>query len=63
MHYYADIASTDLANITSRFTRAPYISQEVIYGAGEPITPNEYVGIGDVQECASLSVIGHACGY
>ncbi|THG95196.1 hypothetical protein EW026_g6419 [Hermanssonia centrifuga] len=46
----ADMASTDIANITSRFTRAPYITQEVIYGAGEPITPNEYTYIGDVQE-------------
>jgi hypothetical protein len=41
-----DIASTDLANITSRFIRPPYLTQEVIYGTGEPITPNEYVYIG-----------------
>jgi hypothetical protein len=45
-----DIAETDLANIVSRLNRAPYITQEVIYGDGEPILPNQYVSIGDVQE-------------
>ncbi|KAI0090634.1 glycoside hydrolase superfamily [Irpex rosettiformis] len=44
------IAVTDLANITSRLDGSPYLTQEVIYGAGEPITPNQYVSIGDVQE-------------
>lgn len=43
----ADIASTDLANIVSRLNSSPYITQEVIFGSGEPITPNEYVGIGE----------------
>ncbi|KAG8873343.1 hypothetical protein FRB97_006809 [Tulasnella sp. 331] len=47
---HADIPVTDLANITSRFTKKLYLTQEVIYGAGEPITPNQYTGIGDVQE-------------
>lgn len=41
-----DIAATDLANITSRLTGTPYLTQEVIFGAGEPISPNEYIGIG-----------------
>jgi hypothetical protein len=45
-----DIASGDIANILSRLSRRPYITQEVIWGAGEPITPNEYTGNGDVQE-------------
>ena len=45
-----DIASGDIANILSRLSRRPYITQEVIYGSGEPITPNEYTGNGDVQE-------------
>ncbi|KIM89391.1 carbohydrate-binding module family 20 protein [Piloderma croceum F 1598] len=44
------IAATDLANITSRFTSTPYITQEVIWGSGEPIQPSEYVDIGSVQE-------------
>ena len=36
----------DLANILSRLNSTPYITQEVIYGGGEPITPNQYVGNG-----------------
>ncbi|RXW23024.1 hypothetical protein EST38_g2834 [Candolleomyces aberdarensis] len=44
------IASGDVSNILSRLSRKPYITQEVIYGPGEPITPNEYTGNGDVQE-------------
>lgn len=59
---FADIPVADLANITSRFTKAPYITQEVIYSYGEAITPNMYVGIGtsrfncaegDVNDCIS----------
>lgn len=49
-HFSVDIAETDLANITSRLNGSPYLTQEVIYGDGEPITPNQYVSIGDVQE-------------
>lgn len=41
-----DMAATDVANITSRLTGSPYITQEVIWGSGEPIQPSEYVGIG-----------------
>lgn len=48
--FNADIAATDLANITSRFSKAPYISQEVIWGSGEPIQPSEYVNIGERQK-------------
>ncbi|TFK46334.1 glycoside hydrolase family 13 protein [Heliocybe sulcata] len=44
------IAAVDLGNITSRFMAKPYITQEVIYGEGEPIQPSEYTTIGDVQE-------------
>ncbi|MGZ0145961.1 alpha-amylase [Kribbella sp. WER1] len=44
------IPATDIAAITSRLSRPAYIYQEVIYGAGEPITPDEYVGNGDVLE-------------
>ncbi|KZT18190.1 glycoside hydrolase family 13 protein [Neolentinus lepideus HHB14362 ss-1] len=44
------IAATDLGNITSRFMGKPFITQEVIYGEGEPIQPSEYTTIGDVQE-------------
>ena len=41
-----DINNSDIANITSRFTRAPYITQEVIWGEGQPVTPNQYAYIG-----------------
>ncbi|KAH8996008.1 glycoside hydrolase [Lactarius akahatsu] len=40
----------DIANILTRLTTRPYITQEVIYGAGEPVTPALYIGNGDVQE-------------
>ncbi|PFH45132.1 carbohydrate-binding module family 20 protein [Amanita thiersii Skay4041] len=40
----------DISNILGRLSRRPYITQEVIFGAGEPIQPSEYVGNGDVQE-------------
>lgn len=47
--FRAGIAYTDIANITSRFTSPPYITQEVIYGEGQPVTPNEYVFIGTLH--------------
>lgn len=42
--------AADIAAIKSRLSRPAYIVQEVIYGAGEPIGPGEYVGNGDVHE-------------
>ena len=45
----ADIAATDIAAILSQLNSTPYITQEVIYGAGEPITPNEYMGNGTLS--------------
>ncbi|TFY72139.1 hypothetical protein EVG20_g879 [Dentipellis fragilis] len=48
--FWAGIAATDLADITSRLSKIPYITQEVEWGAGQPIQPSEYVGIGNVQE-------------
>ncbi|KAJ8519583.1 hypothetical protein ONZ45_g3490 [Pleurotus djamor] len=44
------IASADLANILSRVNGPFYVTQEVIFGAGEAVQPSEYVGNGDVQE-------------
>ncbi|KAI0246821.1 glycoside hydrolase [Lactifluus subvellereus] len=40
----------DIANISSRLTTKPYITQEVIWGAGGAVTPDMYTGNGDVQE-------------
>ncbi len=42
--------ASDLSAIVSRLDRPAYLVQEVIYGGGEPITPGEYTGIGDVHE-------------
>lgn len=44
------MATGDIANILSRLTSTPYVTQEVIWGDGEPITPAEYVQNGNVQE-------------
>ncbi|KAJ6474895.1 glycoside hydrolase superfamily [Mycena sanguinolenta] len=44
------MAATDIADILSRLTTKPYITQETIFGAGEPIQPSEYLGNGDAQE-------------
>ncbi|MDA5281988.1 carbohydrate-binding module family 20 domain-containing protein [Streptomyces sp. Isolate_45] len=41
----------DLANIKSRLTNpGVYWKQEAIFGAGEAVSPSEYLGSGDVQE-------------
>ncbi|AWL38031.1 MULTISPECIES: carbohydrate-binding module family 20 domain-containing protein [unclassified Streptomyces] len=41
----------DLANIKSRLSNPnAYWKQEAIYGAGEAVSPTEYLGTGDVQE-------------
>ncbi|MEO3762987.1 carbohydrate-binding module family 20 domain-containing protein [Streptomyces sp. B5E4] len=45
------IPAGDLVNIKSRLTDPnAYWKQEAIFGAGEPILPDEYRGTGDVQE-------------
>ena len=49
-----DIAATELAQILSQVDGKPYITQEVIFGEGEPITPNEYVGNGASKVLAEL---------
>ncbi|MFG3002053.1 carbohydrate-binding module family 20 domain-containing protein [Streptomyces sp. NPDC048340] len=43
--------AADLANIKSRLTNPnAYWKQEAIHGAGEAVSPAEYLGSGDVQE-------------
>ncbi|KAE9396568.1 glycoside hydrolase [Gymnopus androsaceus JB14] len=39
------IAPADLVTITSLFTSSPYLTQEVVWGAGQPVTPELYTGI------------------
>ncbi|KAG5651660.1 hypothetical protein H0H81_007882 [Sphagnurus paluster] len=40
------VATGDIANILSRLSTKPYITQEVIWGSGEPVQPSEYVSNG-----------------
>ncbi|TDD62666.1 ATPase [Kribbella antibiotica] len=42
--------AADIAAIKARLSRPAYLVQEVIHGDGEPVTPDEYVGNGDVHE-------------
>ncbi|MFD8488526.1 carbohydrate-binding module family 20 domain-containing protein [Streptomyces sp. NPDC059712] len=45
------MAAADLANIKSRLSNPDvYWKHEAIYGAGEAVSPAEYLGSGDVQE-------------
>lgn len=49
----------DIANIVSRLNGSPYIFQEVIGAANEPITPAQYTYIGDVTEFNFTNTLGH----
>ncbi len=40
----------DISNIVGRLAGTPYIYQEVIRGAGEPVQPEQYTYIADVME-------------
>ncbi len=53
------MASADVANIISRLNGSPYIFQEVIGAANEPITPAQYTYISDVTEFNFSSTLGH----
>ncbi|KAN0114196.1 Glycoside hydrolase superfamily [Russula decolorans] len=44
------IEPDDIANISARLRTRPYITQEVIWGAGEAVTPDMYTRNGEVQE-------------
>ncbi|KAG8992596.1 hypothetical protein FRB90_000958 [Tulasnella sp. 427] len=46
----ADIPSGDIAAILSALSKNVYVTQEVVWGSGEPVQPSEYVTAGDVQE-------------
>ncbi|KAF8315449.1 alpha-amylase-domain-containing protein [Clavulina sp. PMI_390] len=54
------IATGDINNILSRLSKVVYITQETIWGSGEPITPSEYVQNGDVQEFRYTSAVKSA---
>lgn len=55
-----NINVSDISNILSQLTRKPYITQEVIFGDGQPVTPNMYTGNGDVQEFRFTSALQSA---
>ncbi|EGO22943.1 glycoside hydrolase family 13 protein [Serpula lacrymans var. lacrymans S7.9] len=57
-----NIAASDIGNITSLINGSPYITQEVIWGADQPIQPSEYVYIGDVMEFRYTSALQSAFG-
>ncbi|TJZ58719.1 glycosidase [Streptomyces piniterrae] len=44
------MSATDLAAIKGKMSDPGFWVQEVIYGAGEAVQPDEYTGIGDVDE-------------
>ncbi|MCP2260557.1 alpha-amylase [Streptoalloteichus tenebrarius] len=44
------VPASDIAAITRRLDRPAHVYQEVIPGAGEPITPEEYTANGDLLE-------------
>ncbi|MFI1203998.1 alpha-amylase family protein [Streptomyces sp. NPDC020883] len=44
------IAATDLAAVKGKMKDPGYWVQEVVYGAGEAVQPDEYTGTGDVDE-------------
>ncbi|KDN35973.1 hypothetical protein RSAG8_11184, partial [Rhizoctonia solani AG-8 WAC10335] len=54
------IAAGDIFDILSRIKSNVYITQEVIFGTGEPILPSEYVENGDVQEFRYASALRNA---
>ena len=41
---------SDIANILSRLNGKPYITQEVVWGEGQPVTPNMYTGNGMLND-------------
>ncbi|WP_428776279.1 starch-binding protein [Vibrio sp.] len=52
------IPATDIAAIKSKLNGTPYIYQEVIGAAGEPVQTSEYTSIGDVTEFNFARTIG-----
>ncbi|KAI0646216.1 glycoside hydrolase [Trametes meyenii] len=54
------IATSDIANILSRLDRKVYVTQEVVFGEGQQVTPNEYAQTGDVLEFRYASALKDA---
>ncbi|KAK4054694.1 hypothetical protein OIO90_003506 [Microbotryomycetes sp. JL221] len=54
------MASGDINAILGKLSRWPYVVQEVIYGAGEPVQPNQYEVNGNVNEFRATSSLRDA---
>ncbi|KAI0295076.1 glycoside hydrolase [Multifurca ochricompacta] len=54
------IDPVDIANILSRLKSKPYITQEVVWGAGQAVTPALYIKTGDVEEFRFSSALRDA---
>ncbi|KII86838.1 glycoside hydrolase family 13 protein [Plicaturopsis crispa FD-325 SS-3] len=55
--------TTDIAAILAAMKTKPgYITQETIYGSGEPVLPTEYLQNGDAQEFRYASTLYYAFG-
>ncbi|KAF8259045.1 glycoside hydrolase family 13 protein [Lactarius quietus] len=50
----------DIADILTRLITQPYVTQEVIWGPGQPVNPALYTGNGDVQEFRYTSALRDA---
>jgi|GEM_PF-643561 len=53
------IAPADISNIIGRLTGSPYIYQEVIGAAGEPVQTSQYTYIGNVTEFNFSNTLGY----
>ncbi|KAI9429334.1 glycoside hydrolase [Lactarius indigo] len=50
----------DITDILSRLTSQPYVTQEIIWGEEQPVTPDLYSGNGNVQEFRYISALRDA---
>ncbi|KAI9433227.1 glycoside hydrolase superfamily [Lactarius indigo] len=50
----------DITDILSRLTSQPYVTQEIIWGEEQPVTPDLYTGNGNVQEFRYTSALRDA---
>jgi len=55
-----NIDPSDISDILSRLTSQPYVTQEVIWDSGQPVTPDLYAGNGDVQEFRYVTALMNA---
>ena len=54
------MAAPDLAAIVRRLSRKAYLTQEVIFGAGEAVQPSEYTSIGASRDWMAIRIADRA---